>query len=171
MFLNKQEMELRKLRFETAYPPGEIEFFDNQLRQATALEVIGTAELLGATQEIRIQGHMKVRMESECDRCLETASFEIDSGFDLFYRPEGTGIRSEEIELEEGETEIGYYSGEGLELKEILREQVLLTLPMQRVCREDCKGICPACGNDRNDGDCGCVTKLSDDRWAALKNL
>jgi uncharacterized protein len=164
-------MELRKLRFETAYRPGEIEFFDNQLRQATALEVAGCAELLGATQEIRVQGRLKVRMEAECDRCLGAARFEIDSGFDLYYRPEGTGIRSEEIELEEGETEIGYYEGEGLDLKEILREQVLLALPMQRVCRDDCKGICPVCGSDRNAGDCGCVVKPLDDRWAALKNL
>ena len=171
MFLSKREMELRKLLFETAYPPGEIELFDNQLRQATALEVTGVAELLGATEEIRVQGRMKVRMEAECDRCLDMASYELDNRFDLFYRPEGTGIRSEEIELEEGETEIGYYTGDGLELKEIIREQVLLAMPMQRVCREDCKGICPVCGRDRNDGECGCVAKLSDDRWAALKNL
>lgn len=171
MFLSKREMELRKLRFETAYRPGEIEFFDNQLRQATLLEAAGSAELLGATQEIRVQGRLKVRMEAECDRCLGTARYDLDTDFDLFYRPEGTGIRSEEIELEEGETEIGYYEGDGLELKEILREQVLLALPMQRVCREDCKGICPVCGCDRNTAACDCVTRPVDDRWAALKNL
>ena len=171
MFLSKQEMELRKLRFETAYPPGEIEFFDGQLRQASPLQVKGTAELLGATEEIRLQGHLTVRMESECDRCLETARFPIDIDFDLFYRPEGTGIGSDEIELEPGETEIAYYSGEGLELNDILREQVLLALPMQRVCREDCKGICPVCGKDRNEADCGCTVEPADDRWAALKNL
>lgn len=171
MFLSIREMEVRKLRFETAYPPGEIEFFDKQLRQATALEVNGTAELLGSTREIRVKGHMAVRMESDCDRCLAAALFPIDADFDLFYRPEGTGIRSEEAELGAGEVEIAYYSGDGLELKDILREQVLLALPMQRVCREDCKGICPVCGQDRNSGDCGCEVKLFDDRWAALKNL
>ena len=171
MFLNKHEMELRKLRFETAYPPGEIEFSDSQLRQASALEVKGTAEVLGATEEIRLRGHLAVRMESECDRCLGTAGFPIDTDFDLFYRPEGTGIRSAEMELEPGETEIAYYSGDGLELNEILREQVLLALPMQRVCREDCNGICPLCGKDRNEGDCGCTVESTDDRWAALKSL
>ncbi|MDP2998444.1 MAG: DUF177 domain-containing protein [Bryobacterales bacterium] len=171
MFLSKREMELRKLRFETAYPPGEIEFIDSQLRQASPLDVKGTAEVLGATEEIRLQGHLAVRMESECDRCLETARFPIDTDFDLFYRPEGTGIRSDEMELEPGETEIAYYSGEGLELNDILREQVLLALPMQRVCREECKGICPVCGKDRNEADCGCTVEPADDRWAALKNL
>jgi uncharacterized protein len=164
-------MEVRKLRFEASYRPGEIEFFDSQLRQSTPLEVSGVAELLGATQEIRLTGRLAVRMEADCDRCLGVASFPIDAGFDLFYRPEGTGIRAEQIALEEGETEIGYYTGDGLELKEVLREQVLLALPMQRVCREDCKGICPVCGKDRNDGDCGCRVQPADDRWAALKSL
>ncbi len=171
MFLSIREMEVRKLRFETVYPPGEIEFFDKQLRQATALEVEGMAELLGSTREVRVKGHMAVRMEVDCDRCLAAALFPIDTDIDLFYRPEGTGIRSEEAELEVGEVEIAYYSGDGLELKDILREQVLLALPMQRVCREDCKGICPVCGQDRNSGDCGCQVKPLDDRWAALKNL
>ncbi len=171
MFLSVREMELKKLRFETAYPPGEIEFIDNQLRQVGPLEVSGEAELLGATREIRVCGRLKVLLETDCDRCLNPARFPIDSVFDLYYRPEGTGIRSEEIELEAGETEIGYYAGDGLELKEILREQVLLALPMQRICREDCKGICPVCGKDRNAGDCGCVARPADDRWAALKNL
>jgi uncharacterized protein len=171
MFLSVREMELRKLPFETSYPPGEIEFFDKQLRQVDPLEVSGEAELLGATGEIRVRGRMKVRMEADCDRCLGPARFPVDSVFDLYYRPEGAGIRSEEAELEAGETEIGYYTGDGLELKDLLREQVLLALPMQRLCREECKGICPVCGKDRNDGDCGCVVRPVDDRWAALKKL
>ncbi|MBI4877817.1 MAG: DUF177 domain-containing protein [Acidobacteria bacterium] len=171
MFLSIRDMEVRKLRFETAYPPGEIDFIDSQLRQATPLEVSGTAELLGATEEIRVRGHLAVRMEADCDRCLRVAPFELAAGFDLFYRPEGTGLRGEEIALETGETEIDYYSGGGLDLKDILREQVLLALPMQRICREDCRGICPVCGQDRNDGECGCAPRPPDERWAALRNL
>ena len=170
MFLSIREMELKKLRFETSYPPGEIDFLEKQFRQTAPLEVQGTAELLGATREIRIRGRLAVRMEAECDRCLSVASFPLAMDFDLFYRPEGTGIRSEEIELDQGETEIGYYSGEGLELKDILREQVLLALPMQLTCREECKGICPVCGQDRNLVECGCVVETVDDRWSALRN-
>lgn len=171
MFLSVQEMELRKLGFETSYRPGEIEFFDNQLRQATPLEVSGTAELVDGTQEIRLRGRLTVRIDVDCDRCLGAASFPIDAGFDLFYQLEETGTRSEDVALAAGEVEIGYYTGGGLELEDVLREQVLLALPMQRVCREDCKGICPVCGGDRNVGDCGCAVKPADDRWAALKDL
>jgi uncharacterized protein len=64
--------------------------------------------------------------------------------------------RDEEIKIDEGEAEIGFYAGDGMELEDILREQVLLLLPMQKICREDCKGICPHCGKNRNEADCQC---------------
>jgi uncharacterized protein len=56
-------------------------------------------------------------------------------------------------------------------LKDILREFVLLSLPMQRICREDCHGICPVCGQNRNQAGCACESKKMDDRWSALKKL
>ena len=75
------------------------------------------------------------------------------------------------MEIDEGETEIAFYEGGGVELKDILREFVLLAMPMQRVCREDCRGICPVCGQNRNLASCECEAKPEDDRWAALKKL
>ena len=57
-----------------------------------------------------------------------------------------------------------------LELEEILQEQILLTLPMQRVCSETCKGICPGCGKNRNESACDCKP-VADDRWGALRKL
>jgi uncharacterized protein len=162
-------MELRKVHFDATYPPGEIQFLDQKLRQASPLRVEGSAELLGATQEIRIRGRLTVRMEAECDRCLEIASFPLETNFDLFYRPDAS--EGDEVMLDEGEVEVGFYEGGGLELNDVLREQVLLALPMQRVCQEACKGICPVCGQNRNQVECGCQLRPVDDRWAALKNL
>jgi uncharacterized protein len=75
------------------------------------------------------------------------------------------------VALDAGESEIDFYEGEGLELERVLREQILLALPMQRICREDCKGICPVCGQSRNVVACGCQVKAPDDRWAALRDL
>ena len=77
----------------------------------------------------------------------------------------------EEVEIDEGEAEIGFYEGGGMELEDILREQVLLALPMQRVCNEACKGICPLCGKNRNETTCDCHVEAADDRWGALRNL
>lgn len=176
MFISVKELELKKVRFDAAFPPGEIEFADDgdRLSQSTPLQVEGSAELLPHTLgEIRVRGHLAVTMRCDCNRCLEPAEFPIDSNFDLFYRPAETAEsdEGEEVEIDEGEAEIAFYEGAGLELKDVLREHVLLSMPMQRVCRADCLGICPVCGQNRNLIHCECEAKLVDDRWSALKKV
>ncbi|HEX5230025.1 MAG TPA: DUF177 domain-containing protein [Bryobacteraceae bacterium] len=174
MFISVQELELKKVHFDVAFPPGEIDFQDDgdRLKQATPLQAEGAAELLPHTLgEIRVRGHLAVTMQCECNRCLEPARFPIDSSFDLFYRPIEGGSDEEEAEIDEGEAEIAFYEGDGIKLEEILREHVLLNVPMQRVCRADCLGICPVCGQNRNLINCGCEAKLVDDRWSALKKV
>jgi len=172
VFFSVQELEQRKIRFDVSIPPQEIEF-DNNLRQIGPLLAQGSVELLGNTLgEIRVRGHVKVTIETDCDRCLEKVQFPIDSDFDLFFRPDVSRNRpSEEVELREGEAEIGFYEGGGLYLNDILREYVILSMPMHTVCSEACQGICPVCGENRNLRDCGCQVKTADDRWAALKRL
>jgi len=173
MFLSVKEMELRKIRFDETFQPGQIDFTGEDLEQATPLAAKGSAELLQNTDgEVRIQGRYTVEMTSQCDRCLGRARFALDSGFDLFYRPASFIAREEEVAIDEGEAEIGFYEGGGMELEDILREQVLLALPMQRVCSDVCKGICPVCGRNRNETGCDCKVEAHDDRWgAALRKL
>jgi DUF177 domain-containing protein len=172
MFLSLQEMERRKLRFEETFSPGEIQFLDRKLRQATPLRAVGSAELLPNTDgEIRVRGQVTVCMEADCDRCLEPASFPIDLAFDLFYAPAASAPPKEEVAVGPGESEVGFYEGDGLELEDVLREQVLLALPMQWICRAECKGICLLCGQNRNLAGCDCQLKPVDDRWAALREL
>jgi len=172
MFLSIKEMELRKVRFDETFQPGQIDFSGEDLTQSAPLRVTGSAELLAHSGgEIRIQGKYTGELAAECDRCLAQTRFPLDSSFDLFYRPMSDIARDEEVEIDEGETELGFYEGAGMELEDILREQVLLALPMQRVCREDCKGICPVCGKNRNETACDCKVDTADDRWGALRNL
>lgn len=172
MFFSVHELELRKILFDVDFPPGEIDFDAEELTQRSVLKAEGSVELLSHTLgEIRIRGHMNVEMEAPCDRCLEPAKCPLDADFDLFYKPAETGPTEEEVALKEGEIEIAFYEGEGLELEEVLREFVLLSMPMQKVCRQDCKGICPHCGQNRNETACQCRTNPADGRWAALKNL
>jgi uncharacterized protein len=175
VFISVKELELKKVHFDVAFPPGEIEFHDDgdRLSQASPLQAEGSAELLPHTLgEIRVRGHLAVTMRCDCNRCLEPAQFPIDSSFDLFYRPaEVAAEEDEEVALDEGEAEIAFYDGAGIELKDVLREHVLLSMPMQRVCRADCLGICPVCGQNRNLINCGCEAKLVDDRWSALKKV
>ena len=172
MLLSIKEMEIRKIRFDESYEPGQIDFSDEGLTQSGPLHVVGTAELLAHTDgEVRVRGKFTGALECTCDRCLGQARFPLDSSIDLFYRPASDIACEEEVSIDAGEAEIGFYEGGGLELEDILREQILLALPMQRTCREDCKGICPVCGKNRNETGCQCKVEPADDRWGALRNL
>ena len=70
-----------------------------------------------------------------------------------------------------GEAEEDVYSGKEIDLDPILREQLLLALPGYPVCKDDCKGLCPVCGANLNDRECGCDRHVPDPRWAGLKNV
>ena len=172
MFLSIKEMEVRKVRFVETFEPGQIDFQDVDVQQAGPLTIDGVAELLANSEgEVRIRGKLSVIMRSDCDRCLGEALYPLNADLDLFYRPMSYIARDEEIKIDEGEAEIGFYQGDGMELEDILREQVLLLLPMQKICREDCKGICPQCGKNRNEADCHCKVETADDRWKALRDI
>jgi len=172
MFLSVKEMELRKVRFDETFEPGQIDFSGEEIEQSSPLRAAGTAAMVPHSDgEIRVEGRYSVEMSAKCDRCLGTARFPLNAGFDLYYRPVAGLTGEDEVGIDEGEAEIGFYEDGGMELEDILREQVLLALPMQRVCSEDCKGICPVCGRNRNEAACDCKVENSSDRWDALRNL
>ncbi|HWF11816.1 MAG TPA: DUF177 domain-containing protein [Bryobacteraceae bacterium] len=172
MLLSIKEMEVRKLPFAETWEPNGFDFSDPSVIQKGPLKATGTAELLPDTGgEVRVKGRFQADLETECDRCLGRASFHLDAPFDLFYRPLESGPEEEEAAIDEGEAEMGFYEMPGLQLEDIVREQVLLQLPMQRICSEVCKGICPVCGSNRNETSCSCRPPSGDDRWMALKDF
>ena len=171
MFITLQELQQHSVRFKVDIPAGEIEF-DGKVRQSAALHAEGSAELLNhSLGEIRLQGDLQVTVEASCDRCLEPVSLPIRSPFDLVYMPASIAVEGGEDEIDEAAVEVGYYEGSGLQLNDVLREVVLLALPMQLVCGETCKGICPVCGQNRNQRECGCQSAAVNDRWTKLKEL
>jgi uncharacterized protein len=171
MFLNIRDMEVRPILFDLTYSPGEIDLLDPGLRQSGDLRVEGRADLLNSVMEIRLRGVFAVEVHSECERCLELAAFRLDRTFDLFYSPQESSPEAGEVALRAGEIELGFYEGDGLDLTDVLREQILLALPMQRLCGPDCRGLCPVCGTNRNQQQCSCVVSVEDERWAALRKL
>jgi uncharacterized protein len=172
MFLSIKEMDVRKVRFDETFEAGRIDFSGEDIEQGSPLHAIGSAELLTREDgEVRVQGRYSVEMAAKCDRCLGNARFPLEASFDLFYRPLSAIAVEEEVEIDAGEAEIGFYEGGGLELEDILLEQVVLALPMQRVCSDACKGICPVCGRNRNEILCDCRVENADDRWGALRKL
>ncbi len=168
MFIDIHELEKDALEFQETLKPGRIGF-GSEIKQLEPLTTTGVAELLG--QEIHLSGTLRTAVETICDRCLEPTRRPIDIEYDLFYRPMKSIAREEEIEVKPAELEIGFYEGHGLELDEVLKEQVLLTLPMKNVCREDCAGLCPQCGQNRNLAVCSCKTEKIDARLAGLESF
>ncbi len=176
MLIRVRELELRKLEFNEHLPPGAVEFGPD-FRQLGDLHAEGRAELIVEhrghgqdVEDIRLVGKLGTEIEVLCARCLEPVVHKVARDFDLLYRPQGVDRRGEEVSISEAETEIGYYQGEGLLLEDVLREQVLLSTPVKTVCREECKGLCPSCGRNLNQEQCGCEQR-SDPRWAALGDI
>ncbi|MEO5925915.1 MAG: DUF177 domain-containing protein [Bryobacteraceae bacterium] len=174
MFFHVRELGLKPGTFHVELAPGEVDYLDEKIRQKSPLKAEGKVDLVSdSLEEIRFKGHLTVDMEADCDRCLDPAPYAVDAEFELFYRPITDGY-GEEVKLEDlkqDEVEMGFYEGDGMELNDVLREFVLLSLPMQRLCSEGCNGICPVCGQNRNQQKCECVTAAVDDRWAVLKDL
>lgn len=115
----------------------------------------------------------KVGLRVLCARCVEPVNVPLEGSFDLLFRPENADAEAGERAITEDETEIGYYGKAGLLLEDVVREQVLLSLPGRTLCREDCKGLCASCGQNLNTGSCGCAESAGskDPRWSALHNL
>lgn len=172
MFFDIQVLEKRKIRFDHFFAPGAIGFLDDSLKQIGDLHTAGEAELVDpfGVREVHIRGRVEGEIELPCARCLEPTRLPLTIPVDLYYRPMSHIAREEEIAISEAETEIGFYEGGGLELADVVREQVLMALPMRTMCREDCRGICPLCGADRNRNPCSCRESFTDPRWDVLKH-
>jgi len=177
MFISLQVLEQKEINFREEYPPGTIDLGPD-MRQSAPLRTSGRAVLIEeqhghkeVIQDIRVVGELQTSVESACARCLEPVTRPVSRNFELLYRPRGIDGGREEISVTQAEAEIGYYQGDGIELQDILREQILLAVPMKVVCSEGCKGMCPQCGQDLNKSECNCAAPVGDPRWDALKDI
>ena len=177
MLITPQQLADEPLAIDTAIPPGEVEYTPDA-RQAGPLAVKGRAELIVEhrgprefVEDIRLRGNYAGRFELQCARCLEPVERDLAAEFDLIFRPAGVDQKAGEYAITEDETEIGYYEESGLRLEDAVREQVLLGLPGRTLCQEDCQGLCPQCGANRNTAPCHCGDKPADPRWNALAGL
>jgi uncharacterized protein len=177
MFIEVEELERHPIDFREELPPGALDFGPDA-KQTTALKTAGRAQLVqehhGKHQiinDIRLEGEFSTSLELVCARCLEPVIEKVGRRFDLLYRPQGADAGKEEMSVTAAEAEVSYYQGEGLLLEEVIREQVLLAVPLKAICREDCKGMCPYCGKNLNLEQCSCSGAVEDPRWSSLKDL
>ncbi|MGH9417444.1 MAG: YceD family protein [Terriglobales bacterium] len=128
----------------------------------------GEARLVG--EGMRLRGHLHGEIAPACARCLEPIPIEIERDLDLLYQPESVIGESVEVEIHTADAEVAFFAGAGVDVAEVAREQLLLALPLQPLCRPACRGLCPHCGANLNAGSCACPPP-ADERWKALKSL
>ncbi|HEV2464479.1 MAG TPA: DUF177 domain-containing protein [Acidobacteriaceae bacterium] len=178
MLITVLDLEREPLVFEDiAFDPGVIDY-GSEVTQGSPLTVSGRADVIeehrgprDIVADIRLQASWSGEFEVACARCLTPVRRTLQGRFDLIFRPLGSDAGSSERSINAAETEIGYYQESGLPLEDVLREQVLLSLPARMLCREDCKGLCPRCGRDLNNEPCACDSAPADQRWSALSDL
>jgi len=111
-------------------------------------------------ERINIRGRLRGDAQLECVRCLRGFELPLDVPLEVFAERSGTGRRRDEVELERDDYML-FHDGRRLDLREQVREALLLELPIAPHCRENCAGLCPRCGADLNEGPCACPERVA----------
>jgi uncharacterized protein len=155
--------------FDFEVKPDEIDLETDGVRVIDQIHVVG--EISRNVAKTDVHGSIKTPAEIECTRCLTPVKLDLDIGFQVDFVAREMLPEGKETQLEDADLDTDMIEGNLIDLTELAREQILLSLPETVLCREDCKGICPTCGKDLNEGRCQCGDEEIDPRWAALKNL
>ena len=116
--------------------------------------ISGRLELSEVGSRYVVQGRVRSALKVECARCLEEVLAPVDEEVLVVYIRHPEGDLSEEIDAESANQE--FIENEEIDLWPAIEEQLVLAVPIKALCREDCKGICPNCGGNRNKGECNC---------------
>jgi uncharacterized protein len=126
--------------------------------------VKGRLTLWRTEKEVLVRGTLFVDIDLECGRCLSPTPTTLRLEVDERFRPASTGMpQDEQVFPIDADNQ--------LDLRPVLQELTILSVPMHVVCRPDCAGLCPVCGQNFNEGTCNCETDEIDPRLVALKAL
>jgi uncharacterized protein len=119
---------------------------------------------------ILVTGELETSVELECSRCLSTFEAPVEFEIEEEFRPTLDITTGAWLPQEPGQDEATLIDEHHiLDLAEVVRQDMLLSLPPSPLCRPDCRGLCPHCGQNWNEGSCDCHAEAIDPRWAALK--
>jgi len=107
-----------------------------------------------------LEGKGETEVSIPCDRCLSPVNIDVLFNFNEKFK--NAGVSDEEIQT---------FSGDIIDLTDIIRKSILLCIPMKILCSDDCKGLCPVCGKDLNKGVCGCDTTYINPKFESLRSL
>jgi uncharacterized protein len=135
-----------------------------------AAPLTGRIEVLPAGGEKYIaRGRIQTAIRTGCDRCLEPFDWPVAEDVVVMFVPGEPEAAEEELEPETLNEE--YYQGEEIDIWPILAEHLILSLPLKTLCREDCPGLCPVCGQNLDQGACRCEPETGHPGLAGLAEL
>lgn len=150
--------ELVELRLPEGDPPDQV--------WADAL-----LKLTRMREGVLAEGEVTSTLSLICSRCSEPFAYPIREAFSVYYQRPATGAAEEEVELTVEDLDTDFLEEGRLDVTALLRQNLLLALPVQPLCREDCQGLCPRCGANRNEGACRCPGPPPDPRFKVLERL
>jgi uncharacterized protein len=147
------------------------DIFSEKEKLSYSLNRVDVSAVLKRIQEtLYLEGNIQTVVEMGCSRCLESARLPIHAIFKYVLTP-AQAEHQEEKELCTEDLDFVYYQDDLIDLDPLVAEQIILQIPMKLLCQEDCKGLCPRCGINRNTSSCQCHEEQVDSRLAVLKKL
>ena len=119
------------------------------------------------SRQLLLRASVATTAEVPCDRCVAVVRRPLGSGYQMHYVWE----ESDAEQIAPSEVQVIMPGQTVIDLADDVRQTVLLSFPLKNVCREDCRGLCPQCGKNLNEGACDCKETLVDGRWDKLKEL
>jgi len=156
-------------KFSRLYETGELALDDAEVRVVGAVEVSGRLRRDG--KDVELRGELQTTVETVCNRCLQPVELQIHTDFTERFVAAVEWRDEEQHELSQEDLNLSVFDGEAIEIDDVVREEILLAIPGHVWCREDCQGLCPICGIDKNTGSCQCEVQEIDSRWQGLKDL
>jgi uncharacterized protein len=169
MLFDVRRMRGTEQRVERAYEAAAFEGGGDPYLVAKAVSLSFRASKKG--NQYRLIGRVGTPLELSCSRCLEPYQQAVQEDFDLLYLPHSENRGEGEIEVEDDDLGIAFYREDAIDLGQLVREQLTLSVPMKPLCSEACRGLCPVCGRNLNLGDCQCDDRWVDPRLEALRSL
>lgn len=161
------------LRIERKIEPSDLEPDVPGHGPAEAFSFIGRARrsrVGGSGEGVTVKGNLTGSVRSQCGRCLGNFKMPVDAGMDIMFLPRSERA-DDETELVDVDESFSYYDGDSIDLLKEIKDLIIVSLPIKPICREDCKGLCPQCGADLNEGACRCGGKSGPSPFDELKEL
>jgi uncharacterized protein len=155
-------------------------FTDVTAADVDRVEVVGVGPVRieaqaekGGPAEYVVDGTVQFTADFNCSRCLDPYPFANTSSFHVRFRPRPAATpENEEVEITEAEElDVEFYIEREIPLRDLALEQVQLSIPMKPLCDDNCLGLCPNCGANRNRESCRCEESVGDERWGALAGI